>query len=68
MELDTDILKIVQLLIWVLIACYDKPVALPNKKIIIIRRMEIFGYEAISTKCYELRQMFASGLKNPWHN
>ena len=43
------------------IACCDKPVALPNKKIIIYneKSMEIFRYEAISTKCCKLRQMFA---------
>ena len=53
------------------IACYDKPVVLPNKKIndnYNKKNMEIFRYEAISPKCYKLREMFASGLENPWHN
>ena len=67
MELDTDIFKIVNLDLF----CCEKAVAPPNKKIIIMRRiiMEIFGYDAISSKCYKLpRQIFASSLKNPWHN
>ena len=29
--------------------------------------MEIFGCDAISLKCYKLRQMFASSFKDPWH-
>ena len=32
------------------------------------KNMEIFGYDIILSKCYKLRQMFASSLKNPWHN
>ena len=41
----------------------EKAAALPNKKIIIMRRIWRFlKYDTISTKCYKLRQIFASSL------